>query len=154
MVLSLALITTAVRYARVSCLLHSRGDVATQWRKAMEDFNKDDLTSAFNAFQKSCRFPESVALRILHLAPDPAEPNKRTLGDVVREAARVYTDARNGEIFTSSHGRVLDKNVKLFADLIRGCLREHDEDYVFVQEPWAQSFNTFQINVPVAGAFT
>lgn len=87
---------------------------------------------------KVCKFPRSVALKMLNL---DSSMSAVTLGSLVLEASLHHDRFLvSSPIFTAEQAKVLDKNAAFLTSAIRSCIQQYGVDQVLIEEPWSVSY--------------
>jgi len=127
-----------------------------------------DIAACHSFVTRLCRFPRTIALRIMMLAPEPPAALQElvdrselllsvysqafTLGNMLLNTTKVYGrgsgNTRYQPSFTCDEARVVDQNVQFWADAISHCVALYGAENVLLPEPWdrheysASSFET------------
>ena len=99
-----------------------------------------------------CKFPRTVAERMLMLSPDNEEfPNT---SELLRDVLSLYGDdgeIGNGKLLPEEEMANLDDDVQTYATMIRMCIDQHGRDSVLIEEPWIRNYHTLSLmGVPSA----
>src|SRR3990167_9920846 len=105
----------------------------SQWIRRSE---KSSDLKGMNAITKICKFPKAVSQRIRFLRPSNPKNKENTLGTHILKMASIFTDFKNGPLFTFEEAVILDTNVEYLASIIDDCVKQYGEDNVLIPETW------------------
>ncbi len=91
-----------------------------------------------NLITTICKFPRSIALRLLLL---DSSVSASTLGDLVLEATSHYNRfITTSPLFRPENAKVLNRNAAFLTSTIRSCVQQYGVDEVLIPEPWSVSY--------------